>query len=130
MDPDSARRRGAIAKKSSTLSPRMGEWLGQSGMLAEVAGVALTSARIEICVLTVNRSWLDRSLFEQRDWDLAGEPLSDGADPPRGRLPAYIEGLVLARDFRIQLDVAARATSNETDTAKALARVLMQRREM
>jgi hypothetical protein len=120
----------AIAKKSATLSPIMGEWLGQSGMLAEVAGVALTSARVEICVLKVTRDWFKEPMFDEHDWDLAGERLSDGADPPRGRLPAYVEGLVLARDFRIQLDVAALQTSEETGAAKALARMLIAQREM
>ena len=120
----------AIAKKRSTLSPAMADWLSQSGMLAEVAGVALTSARVEICVLKVTRDWFKESMFDEHDWNLSGEPLSDGADPPSGRLPAYVDGLVLARDFRIQLDVAAPQTGEETDAAKALARVLIARREM
>jgi hypothetical protein len=120
----------AITERSATLSPPMRERLAQSGMLADVAAVALTSARVEICVLTVIRPWFDRSLFEAVDWDLGGEPLSDGADPPKGRLPAYIEGLVLARDFRIQLDVAVPQTSEETGAVKALARVLMVRRDI
>jgi hypothetical protein len=101
----------AITQQGATLSPPMRELLNQSGMMADVGAVVLTSTRVEVCVLSVVRPWFDRSLFEDEEWDLPGEPLSDGADPPRGRIPAYIEGLVLARDFRIQLDVATDSAS-------------------
>lgn len=40
---------------------------------------------------------------------LGGAPLSDGGDPPRGLLPAYITRLVLVRKLQIELDVTPAA---------------------
>lgn len=61
--------------------------------------------------LDVTRPWFDPSLFASRFWRLPAHmpPVSDGATPPAGSLPAYVASLVLVKDIDITLKPASAA---------------------
>jgi hypothetical protein len=62
---------------------------------------SVSSLSFEFCAATVNRSWCEPNVFSARFWRFADptELLSDGATPPQGECPAYITGIVFARNI-------------------------------
>lgn len=61
----------------------------------------VSSLSFQFCAATVNRSWCNPGVFSARFWRFSDptELLSDGATPPQGECPAYITGLVFARNI-------------------------------
>jgi hypothetical protein len=61
---------------------------------------------IEIIRISIIRPWLEPNLFRSRFWRWANErsPLSDGANPPAGDLPAYISEAIFARNLLISFN--------------------------
>ena len=61
----------------------------------------VSSLSFEFCAATLNRNWCNPGVFSARFWRFSDptELLSDGATPPRGECPAYITGLVFARNI-------------------------------
>ena len=55
----------------------------------------------EFCSVTLNRPWFHPEVFSARFWRLPDPSvqLSDGMTPPQGQCPAYISGLVFARNI-------------------------------
>jgi hypothetical protein len=66
---------------------------------------SVQSLAFDYSVVSVVRPWLDpfMELAGSRGWRLpdGAAPLSDGGDPPRGRCPAYVESVALARNLQI-----------------------------
>lgn len=62
---------------------------------------SVSSLSFEFCAATVNRGWCRPGVFSARFWRFPdpAELLSDGAAPPQGQCPAYITGLVFARNI-------------------------------
>lgn len=59
---------------------------------------------VEVARVEVVRTWLDPALLRSRSWrwrDGSRPPLSDGRDPASGDLPAYVTGVVLARNLTV-----------------------------
>jgi hypothetical protein len=105
--------RPRIDQRSRESSPATRSWLEQRGLLdgVEGAGVQMTSLSAEVFPLTLQRPWFAPEVFRSRLWRWGEAPLSDGGDPPRGLLPAYITRLVLVRKLQIELDVAPAAAA-------------------
>jgi hypothetical protein len=59
------------------------------------------SLSFEFCSVTLNRPWFHPEMFSARFWRLPDPSvqLSDGGTPPQGQCPAYISGLVFARNI-------------------------------
>ncbi|RKN46696.1 peptidoglycan-binding protein [Streptomyces hoynatensis] len=79
-----------------------------SQLSIDAAELPETAARIEslsfeYALVDVVRPWLDPAMFRSRAWRFpaGAQPLSDGADPPSGRCPAYVESVVLVRSLRV-----------------------------
>ena len=64
------------------------------------AAPSVSSLSFEFCAATVSRSWCHPDVFSARFWRFPdpAELLSDGATPPQGECPAYITGVVFARN--------------------------------
>jgi hypothetical protein len=62
---------------------------------------AIDSLSFEFCSVVLGRAWFQAMAFEERFWRFADPSiqLSDGNNPPKGEWPAYITGLVLARNI-------------------------------
>ncbi len=63
----------------------------------------LQSVSFDYCVVSISRPWLDPAmeLFGSRGWRFAPSTpaLTDGADPPAGRCPAFVETAALIRNI-------------------------------
>jgi hypothetical protein len=59
----------------------------------------VTSLSFDVAVTRLVRPWFHPEIFSDRRWKWQGlhEGLSDGADPPKGSLPAYPTAVILAR---------------------------------
>lgn len=66
----------------------------------------------EYRAVSIMRPWFNPAVLTSRIWrDGPGqEPLSDGGDPPQGRLPAYVTALILLRHLKVQTKNAEPAT--------------------
>ncbi|MGZ8821773.1 MAG: hypothetical protein ACXWX1_10695 [Aeromicrobium sp.] len=64
----------------------------------------IESLSFEYRSAAATRPWLQKDLFKSRFWRLqeGAEPLSDGAEQPTGRLPAYVSAVVFARNVVIK----------------------------
>lgn len=64
---------------------------------------AVDVVELDVQILHVDRPWLWSGLFENTQWRFRTgvEPLSDGQEPPSGRLPAFVAGLIFARNLRL-----------------------------
>jgi hypothetical protein len=62
---------------------------------------SVSSLSFEFCAATVSRNWCHPDVFSARFWRFPDptELLSDGATPPQGECPAYITGIVFARNI-------------------------------
>ena len=78
----------------------------------------IDSVELDIQVVTVERPWLWDGLFNNRMWKwlTPDQPLSDGADTPHGKVPAYTAAVVVARNLKIngQQKLADAATAAVT----------------
>jgi hypothetical protein len=72
---------------------------------AQALELDISHLSIELARVEVIRPWCDPLVFNSRAWKWPDErePLSDGQDPPRGSLPAYITAIVFARNLEIEL---------------------------
>jgi hypothetical protein len=63
----------------------------------------ILSLSIELIRVSIVRPWLESNLFRSRFWQWADgrSPLSDGATPPAGDLPAYTSEAIFARNLFI-----------------------------
>ncbi len=82
--------KSAPAELSTRLNP--------SGVVPPVASISFACATIG-----VTRPWLDSSIFRAPFWRFSDSTrrLSDGGSPPAGEWPAYVSGLVLARNITV-----------------------------
>jgi hypothetical protein len=90
-----------LAAGASVLGP-LADVDHEGGMLGHIDEHDVKEVRASFAYLTVNRPWLEPSIFASRAWRLpaGAAPFSDGEVPPEGRLPAFIAGLVLLKDVR------------------------------
>ena len=60
---------------------------------------------VELARIKLLRPWFESEVPRSRiwKWQFDREPLSDGGDPPRGTLPAYMDSMVFARNLEIKL---------------------------
>jgi hypothetical protein len=78
---------------------------------------AIDAVEIDVQMVAVQRAWFWSGLFENRLWDwkvTPSEPVSDGADSGHGLIPAYVAGLIVARNLVVRgtapaLDPATRS---------------------
>lgn len=72
-------------------------------LLTDDGPTDIQSITLEARSAAVVRPWFDPSLFGARFWRLpSGEPpLSDGLVPPAGAWPAYVSGVVFARNIKV-----------------------------
>lgn len=68
--------------------------------LHPVGGGDIERVEFDFRSVVITRPWFDVEALTSRIWRLPPdeEPLSDGADPPAGRLPAYVAAMVLVRN--------------------------------
>jgi hypothetical protein len=106
---------------SAQISQSVRDWLSESNLLDEPlgAGISIESLSAEVFPVEVRRPWLNLRLFQSRSWKWDDQPLSDGGSPPQGILPAYVVGVVFARNLVIDLD-----TESASGDAGSLARTL------
>ncbi|MEZ4301377.1 MAG: hypothetical protein R3B70_40965 [Polyangiaceae bacterium] len=95
-----------IARFKDKLSPPLAEWLSRRDLLVDPFGEEweIARAECEVLPLVVVRPWFPEALLVSRIWTWSGAPLSDGADPPSGQLPARIVTMILCRRFSIELE--------------------------
>lgn len=64
---------------------------------------SVTSVAFDFMAVDVTRPWFESAMLTSRAWRFrpGGEALSDGAEPPQGRCPAYVTKLVLARNIAV-----------------------------
>jgi hypothetical protein len=78
-----------------------------SGSAADTQALDIEISRlsVELIRVPIIRSWLQPSIFRSNFWKWSGgrELLSDGQNPPRGSLPAYITSMILARNLEVEL---------------------------
>jgi hypothetical protein len=67
----------------------------------DLANSTIDSLSFEFCSVAVDRNWLRPELFDARFWRFSDPSmqLSDGMLQPKGQWPAYITGLVFARNI-------------------------------
>jgi len=74
----------------------------------------------ELATATIVRPWLELSQLCNGlwDWILPGvSPLSDGANPPQGSLPAIPERVVFVRNVEVTLKAAGKSDQTQTQVA-------------
>ena len=71
---------------------------------SDAAVSTIESLSFQYRSVAVTRPWFRPAVFKSRFWRLppAADQLSDGMDPANGRCPAYISGLVFARNIEIK----------------------------
>jgi hypothetical protein len=79
------------------------QWFTRFNTLSVLGEDIVESLSFERLVLVILRPWYDPSIFGLRFWRLDGDPISDGGDPPQGRMPGVATKLVLVRDFKLKL---------------------------
>ena len=69
---------------------------------------SLTSLAFEFCSASLVRPWFRADLFGAPFWRFGDDaaPLSDGAAPPQGSWPAFVTGVVFARNIRVATQAA------------------------
>jgi hypothetical protein len=99
--------RAEILALAAEADPELKRRLGGEGQTTDVERVVF-----ECRSAGLDRSWLPKDLFSARFWRLppGEQPLSDGANPPKGRLPAYAAGVVFARNIQVVRRAAGGAT--------------------
>jgi hypothetical protein len=98
-------------------SPEIAQLVSQapaelSSALSTAAGASnIQSLSFEFCSVALVRPWFSPAVFNAHFWRFSDPSmqLSDGGNPPQGQWPAYVTGLVLARNI-VEQDVAAATT--------------------
>jgi hypothetical protein len=90
--------RAEILALAAEADPELKRRLGGEGQTTDVERIVF-----ECRSAGLDRSWLPKDLFAARFWRLppGDEPLSDGANPPKGRCPAHAVGVVFARNVQV-----------------------------
>jgi hypothetical protein len=101
-----------ITAMAGKLSPALEQWLLRYHLLLELGEDILDSIRFDQLTLLVLRPWYDPAVFTWRFWNLPGETVSDGGDPPKGRLPGVVTKLVLVRNVSVKLAAAPPAAQH------------------
>lgn len=70
------------------------------------ADLTVEGLSFDVATLTVRRPWFDSNLLDSGAWrwQWDREPISDGGDPPEGRIPAYVTELVFVKNLTIDLE--------------------------
>ena len=70
----------------------------------EAADLEVESLSFEYTSVGITRPWFVADVFTSRFWKFydSTKALSDGCDPPRGLCPAYVTGLVFARNLMVR----------------------------
>lgn len=92
-----------IGPLAQGLAPAEQAWMARFNVLPMLGDDLIESVRFQRAALVVLRPWFDASIFDLHGWDLPGAPVSDGGDPPSGRLPALVVKLVVVRGLRFKL---------------------------
>jgi peptidoglycan hydrolase-like protein with peptidoglycan-binding domain len=80
------------------------------GELAADAADSIEAMTVEYTTVALVRPWFDPAFLSMRSWRLpGGTPVSDGATPRTGRIPAYLTHLVVARRISVTRKVSAGA---------------------
>lgn len=79
---------------------------GESSSNEERVSCSSGSVRVsfEVMQIPLVRPWFDASVLSSRAWRWAGgdaTPVSDGENPPHGRMPAYASSVLVARNLSI-----------------------------
>jgi hypothetical protein len=107
-------------------SPEIAQLVSQapaelSNVLNTAAGASkIQSLSFEFCSVALVRPWFSPAVFNAHFWRFSDPSmqLSDGGNPPQGQWPAYVTGLVLARNI-VEQDVAAAATPPQPQAVHA-----------
>jgi hypothetical protein len=109
-----------IAQRA-TLADRYPALLGASlldtGAADDGGRLLINGLRAEVALVAVRRdSWFSPDLLGLRAWrftDPAAQPVSDGAVPASGRIPAFVVGFVLVRSLELDRVAENRLTFEE-----------------
>lgn len=93
----------AIAAQAGAAEPWLAEWLTGINTLPSMGSGFIASLRFEMMQLVIMRPWFDREFLALRCWTIDGEAVSDGGDPPHGRMPYVPTRMVLLRNFTVEL---------------------------
>jgi hypothetical protein len=77
----------------------------QSSAVAQLADDAVTSVELDVQMLAVQRPWFWGGLFENRGWNWRTprpQLVSDGVDGGDGLIPAYVTGVIVARNLVVK----------------------------
>jgi hypothetical protein len=109
--------RDAMQRLAPQLSAAVQEWLVQRNVGGDLDGsIRVTHLACEVLPISVSRPWLRAEVFTNRCWRWNDQPLSDGSNPPKGLLPAYVTRLVLARKFELTVELTDPAASSTAAT--------------
>ncbi|MEY9524069.1 hypothetical protein ABIF70_005210 [Bradyrhizobium japonicum] len=95
--------REIISSGAGSLPGRVAGWLERFNTLPVLGEDIVDSVSFEKFTGVVLRHWYDPNIFTLKFWDLDGEPISDGGDPPRGRMPGVPAKVVALRNVVIKL---------------------------
>jgi hypothetical protein len=92
----------SIRRIAANLDERSKQWFERFNTLPALGADLIESVTFDRLVLVLLRPWFDPEIFASRFWKLSGDPISDGAEPPRGRLPGVVSKLVLLRNLKLK----------------------------
>jgi hypothetical protein len=92
-----------IASEAAGLGTTIQDWLKRFNTLPVLGEAFIDSMQFERLTLLILRPWLEDDLLKERFWDLDGAPISDGGEPPKGRMPGIPVKLVLLQNFIVKL---------------------------
>jgi hypothetical protein len=77
----------------------------RGALASQPLSLEIESLSVEYSYVNITRPWLAAEAFHARFWKFRerGKQLSDGGTPPAGSCPAYVTGLVFARNLEIKL---------------------------
>lgn len=92
-----------LTKDDLTAACRQAPPALQSLLGGQDGASAVQAIGFEYMQVNVVRPWFSPAMFSSRAWKLSASDsaLSDGADPPSGACPAYVSGIVLARNISL-----------------------------
>lgn len=82
---------------------------------SEADAAEIESLSFEYRSVALTRPWFRSAIFRSRFWRLGegGGELSDGGEPPKGRCPSYVSGLVFARNITVTSRPAGAESASE-----------------
>lgn len=93
----------AIAAQAGAAEPWLADWLTGINTLPSMGSGLIASLRLEMLELVIMRPWFAHEILALRCWTIDGEAVSDGGDPPHGRMPYVPTRMVLLRNFTVEL---------------------------